>query len=196
MAGRDSSREGVVRVTPAMADPHPKLDGPVELESGTCYLVKGKQTETTYRLFQDFVERGTPGLCITRIHPEKVRSRYSLESVPVWWISYSPGERHYAPTAVSLLAKVIETFIDDHPNGCVVLLDGVESIMNGVGFDKDLLFVEHMNEYVMPRRAVVLVTVDPDCFKPSEFARLERFLESLDELELRQLLQNGAPYIF
>ena len=68
--------------------------------------------------------------------------------------------------------------------------------MNGVGFDKDLLFVEHMNEYVMPRRAVVLVTVDPDCFKPSEFARLERFLESLDELELRQLLQNGAPYIF
>ena len=140
--------------------------------------------------------RGTPGLCITRMHPAKVRSRYSLDSVPVWWISYSPGERHYAPTAVSLLAKVIETFIDDHPNGCVVLLDGVESIMNGVGFDKDLLFVEHMNEYVMPRRAVVLVTVDPDCFKPSEFARLERFLESLDELELRQLLQNGAPYIF
>src|SRR5437870_13140038 len=102
-----------------MADPHPKLDGPVELESGTCYLVKGKQTETSYRLLQDFVERGTPGLCITRTHPEKVRSRYSLDSGPVWWISYSPGRRHYAPPAVSLLAEFIDTITDDQPTGRV-----------------------------------------------------------------------------
>src|SRR2546425_13253229 len=100
-----------------MADPHPKLDGPVELEAGTCYLVKGKQTETSYRLFPGFVERGTPRLCITRIHPEKVPSRDSPDSVPVWWSSYSPGERHYAPTPRRLLAKVIQTVIDDHPHG-------------------------------------------------------------------------------
>src|SRR5437867_8922000 len=109
-----------------MENDHPKLDGPVELEAGTCYLVKGKQTETSYRLFQDFVERGTPGLCITRIYPEKVRSRYSLASGPGGWISHSPGDRNYAPTAVGLLAKVIEAFIDDHPNGSVVILARVE----------------------------------------------------------------------
>ncbi len=172
-----------------------RLGGPVELEAGTCYLVKGKQTETSYRLFQEFVERGTPGLCVTRIYPEKVRSRYSLTSVPMWWISYSPGDQHYAPTAVGTLANVIEAFIDEHPTGCVVLLDGVECIMNNVGFDKDLLFIEHMNEYVMPRKAIVLVTVDPDCFNPSEFAGLERFLETIDELELRQVLESRAPYI-
>jgi two-component system cell cycle response regulator len=179
-----------------MESSHPKLGGPVELETGTCYLVKGKEVGTSYRLFQEFVERGTPGLCITRIYPEKVRSRYSLASVPVWWISDSPGDRHFAPTSVSGLAKLIETFIDDHPDGCVVLLDGVEYIMNNVGFDKHLLFIEHMNEYVMPRRAIVLVTVDPDCFQPSEFARLGRFLENIDELELRQVLENRAPYIW
>src|SRR2546426_6936702 len=71
MAGRGLSREGGVRVTPAMADPHPKLDGPVELESRTCYLVKGKQTETSYRLFQGFGGRGGPRPCITRNYPRK-----------------------------------------------------------------------------------------------------------------------------
>jgi Protein of unknown function (DUF835) len=182
-------------MTQSVEDNPAKLDGPVDLEPGTCYLVKGKQVETSYRLFQDFVERGTPGLCVTRLYPAKVRSRYSLPAVPVWWISYSPGDGNYAPTAVGILAKVIESFIDEHPAGCIVLLDGVEAIMNGVGFDRDLLFVEHMNEYVMPRRAIVLVTVDPDCFKPSEFARLERFVEGIDELELREELDNRAPYI-
>jgi hypothetical protein len=98
-----------------------------------------------------------------------------------------PGLR---ATAIGILAKVIESFIDDHPDGCVVLLDAVECIMNKVGFDKDLLFVDHMNEYVMPRKAIVIVPVDPECFGPSEFARLERSLESRDELELRQVLES------
>lgn len=172
----------------------PKFERPFGLENGSCYLIRGKQAETSYLLFQDLVEQGTPGLCITRMYPEKVRSRYSLASVPVWWISYVPGDRNYAPTAIGILAKVIETFIDENPSGCVVLLDGVECIMNNIGFDKDLLFIEHVNEYVMSRRAIVLVAVDPECFKPSEFARLERSLETIDEQELREALENPAQY--
>ncbi|PYK11486.1 MAG: hypothetical protein DME61_00625 [Verrucomicrobia bacterium] len=155
----------------------PMLGKPFGLEDGTCYLVRGKQAETSYLLFQAIVEQGTPGLCITTMYPEKVRSRYSLASVPVWWISFVPGDQHYAPNAIGILAKVIEGFVDENPAGCVVLLDGVESIMNNIGFDKDMLFVEHMNEYVMSRKAIVLFTVDPECFKLSEFARLERSLK-------------------
>ena len=172
----------------------PKLGSLFGLEEGTCYLVRGKQAETSYLLFQALVEQGTPGLCITRMHPDKVRSRYSLASVPVWWISYVPGVEHYAPNAVGILAKLLETFIDENSSGCVVLLDGVENIMTNIGFDKDLLFVEHMNEYVMSRKAIVLVTVDPECFKPSEFARLERSLESIEEPELRLVLENPEQY--
>lgn len=178
----------------AISDDRPKLGTQFGLEEGTCYLVRGKQAETSYRLFQGILEQGTPGLCITRMHPDKVRSRYALASVPVWWISYVPGDRHYAPTAISVIAKVIETFIDENTRGCVVLLDGVECIMNNIGFDKDLIFLEHINEYVMSRKAIVLITVDPECFTPSEFARLARSLESIDEPELRQSLENPEQY--
>jgi len=172
----------------------PMLGKPFGLEEGTCYLVRGKQSETSYLLFQAVVEQGTPGLCITTMYPEKVRLRYSLASVPVWWISFVPGDRHYAPNAIGILAKVIEGFVDENPAGCVVLLDGVESIMNNIGFDKDMLFVEHMNEYVMSRKAIILFTVDPECFKLSEFARLERSLKSIDEPQLRQTLDNPEHY--
>src|SRR5256886_3940692 len=114
----------------------PVLNKPFGLEAGTCYLVRGKKAETSYMLFQAIVEQGTPGLCITTRFPEKVRSRYRFASVPVWWISFVPGDQHYAPNAIGVLAKVIEGFVDENPAGCVVLLDGVESIMNNIGFDK------------------------------------------------------------
>jgi len=66
--------------------------------------------------------------------------------------------------------------------------------MNNIGFDKDMLFVEHMNEYVMSRKAIILFTVDPECFKLYEFARLERSLKSIDEPQLRQTLDNPEHY--
>lgn len=172
----------------------PMLGKPFGLEQGTCYLVRGKQADTSYLLLESLVENGTPGLCITKMYPEKVRSRYSLASVPVLWISDVPGDQNYAPTAVGVLAKLLEGFIDENSRGCVVLLDGVESIMNNIGFEKDMRFVEHVNEYVMSRKAIVLVTVDPECFKPSEFARLERTLENIDEPELRKALENPEHY--
>src|SRR5438093_11829648 len=118
----------------------PVLNKSFGLEEGTCYLVRGKKAETSYMLFQAIVEQGTPGLCITTRFPEKVRSRYRFASVPVWWISFVPGDQHYAPNAI------------------------------------------------------VLFTVDPECFKLSEFARLERSLESIDEPQLRQALDNPEHY--
>src|SRR5437867_13182130 len=109
-------------------------------------------------------------------------------------MSVVPEDQHYAPHAIGIPAEVIESVVVENTAGCVVLLDGVESIMNNIGFDKDMLFVEHLNEYMMSRKAIVLFTVDPECFKLSEFARLERSLESIDEPQLRQALDNPEHY--
>lgn len=106
----------------------------------------------------------------------------------MWWISESPGEGHVDPTAVSTLSSFVVEFIDAHPDGCLIVLDGVEHISMNVGFTKTLRLVEHLNEYVMPRRATILVTIDPECFDPKEFARLDRFTGSISDEELRDSL--------
>src|SRR3989442_12874164 len=80
----------------------PTLGKPFGLEEGTRYLVRGKQSETSYLLFQAVVEQGPPGLCITTTYAQKVRLRYRLASVPVWWISCFPADWHYTPNAFSI----------------------------------------------------------------------------------------------
>ncbi|HYM40645.1 MAG TPA: DUF835 domain-containing protein [Thermoplasmata archaeon] len=164
------------------------LGAPFHVEEGACYLARGKSVESAYRLFQHLADEGIPGLCVSRIYPDRVRTKYGLLRVPVWWISQSPGDDHFDPTAVGSLASAIESFIDEHPSGSLILLDGIEFIMAHIGFAKTLFFVEHLNEYVMPRRATMLFPVNPECFEPVEFARLERFMEGIEEPELRDSL--------
>ncbi len=163
------------------------------LEDGVCYLVRGKTAEPCYRLAKAWDEAGIPVLCVSRTHPDRLRIRFGLENAETWWITGAPGDGHFDPTAIGTLANGIESFIDDHPDACLVVLDGVEYVSVHVGFEKTLLFVERLNEYVMPRRATMLVPVDPACFQPTEFARLDRFTGSLTEEELRQMVGSSEP---
>ncbi len=161
---------------------------PFVLVEGVCYLVRGKSADSTFRLAGHYLEQGVPVLCASRMYPSRLHARYGLASATLFWISESPGEGHVDPTAVSTLSSSIETFIESHPDGCVVVLDGIEYISMNIGFTKALRFIEHLNECVMPGRATILVTVDPECFEPKEFARLDRFTGTLAEENLREAL--------
>lgn len=163
------------------------------LEEGVCYLVRGKSADPCYRFAEAQAAAGTPILCVSRTVPERLRMRYDLAGAEMWWITGSPGEGHYDPTAISTLSSDIDEFIDRHPDGSLVVLDGIEYITINVGFEKAVLFLEHLNEFVMPRRATMLVPADPDCYLPMEFARLDRFTGSLSEEELRQMLESSNP---
>ncbi len=165
---------------------------PFPLEEGVCYLVKGKTSDAAYRLAQHHAMEGVPVLCVSRSFPDRLRSKYGLANATMWWISGSPGEGHFDPTAVGTLSGAIERFIDEHPDGCLVLVDGIEYIAIQIGFTKTLLFLEHLNEFVMPRRATMLVPVDPECFEPKEFARLDRFTGGIAEDDLRDAIDTFA----
>jgi len=169
------------------ADPdHQVRSGnPIHLEEGTCYLVRGKSVGAAYRFVERRHDDGTPALVISRLHPDRIRTRFGLQGIPIWWLSQSPGESHYDPTAVGTLASSLEAFSEAHPEGCIILLDGIEYISMNIGFTKSIFFIEHLNEYAMTRRLTVLVPIDPECYDAKEVARLERFMEILDISDLR-----------
>src|SRR5436190_964175 len=61
------------------------------------------------------------------------------------------------------------------------------------GFLQTLMFVEHVNEFVMQRRAIILLPVSPDTLEEKELALLERNLKVLEspalptDLEAREV---------
>jgi two-component system cell cycle response regulator len=162
---------------------------PIELEKGVCYLVKEKKPELSYRLFESLVAQKVPGLCITRQYPDRVKRERNLTDVRIIWLSHTPGEDFHNPTAIGTLAKVIQKFIEDNNGECAVLLDGLEYLIINNGFLQTLMFVEHVNEFVMQRRAIVLIPVSPDTLEDKELALLERNVKVLESPSLRTDLE-------
>lgn len=111
------------------------------------------------------------------------------------WVSVAPGDAVLRPTSIVNLSKPIESSIEAHPDGCVVILDGLEYLVFRNGFDAILLFVEHLNEVVTPRKAIVLMPLSPATLGRKELAKLERDLEVADvdvwksELDVRDWSQ-------
>ena len=164
------------------------------LSRGLCYLVKEKKPDLAFQVFKQLLGDGLPGIVISRQYPDRVRADHPLPfEVRVLWLSHTPGEDNHNPTAIGTLAKTISRFIEDANGEAVVLLDGLEYLIVNNGFLQTLMFVEHVNEFVMQRKGVVVIPVSPGALEDKELALLERNLEVMEspavrlDLEMRQV---------
>ncbi|MEK6986537.1 MAG: DUF835 domain-containing protein, partial [Candidatus Thermoplasmatota archaeon] len=94
-------------------------------------------------------------------------------------LSHAPGEDVHSPTDLAALSRVIERFVEENRGRGVILLDGIEYLVTQNGFRDTILFVEHLNEFVMERQAILLLPMNPDVLPDREFALLERNLKVL-----------------
>ncbi len=161
----------------------------MDIEKGVCYLVKEKKPEVSYRLFEILMEQKIPGLVVTRQYPERVRRERGLADVRVIWLSHTPGEDFHNPAAINMLAKVLQKFIEDNGGEGVILLDGLEFLIINNGFLQTLMFVEHVNEFVMQQKAILLLPVSPDTLEEKELALLERNIKVLEYPALKTDLE-------
>src|SRR5213076_3293490 len=150
----------------------------MRIRRGACYLLEDETADTAYRLFVRLLAEMGSGFCISRIHPDKVRTRFGLAEVP--------GEDHFSANAMASVARAVQQFIQEHGSSGLVLIDGLEYVILHNGFQPTLLaFVEHLNEFAMGTQAVVLIAFRPQTLDPRELALLERNLQVLDGREVK-----------
>lgn len=159
------------------------------LEPGACYLIKEKKPDISYRLFSMLTQAKIPGVVITRQYPDRVRRERGVEGSRIIWLSHTPGQDHHNPTALGSLAKLISGFVEENQGVCVILLDGIEYLGVNNGFLQTLMFAEHVNEFVMQRKAIVLIPVSPDALEEKELALLERNVEVVESPVLKMHLE-------
>lgn len=158
-----------------------------DIIGGACYLVKEARADLSFKLFKMMIDKNSPGLCVTRQHPERVRKEKQFKKIRIIWLCHTPGEDYHDPTALGSLLKIICKFIERKKNS-VVLLDGFEYLMVNNGFLPTLSFVENINEFVMQRDGIVIIPVNPVALDEKEIALLERDLEILETPLVRTTL--------
>ena len=160
------------------------VDGPdvprSVLREGMGWLIKERRPVVSFEIFERLVRDGVPGLCITRQYPERVRYEHGLTNVRIIWLSTVLGKDYIDAHNLNSLSYLIAGFVNDAPNG-VILLDGVEYLIINNDFARVLHFLEHVNELIMHRRAIILLPVSPATLDEKELALLERSLMVLEE---------------
>ncbi len=149
------------------------------LAPGHIYLAKEERPRQAFEVFKDLVTHGAHGLLMVRIHPQKVRQDLGLEKTPILWLGEtSPQEGVPAVESLEELNYTVAKFARDSGNS-VLLLDGLEYLIQRNDFSRVLKMVYHMKEIVAKNNGCLLLLVDPRTLDGQQMALLERETEPL-----------------
>lgn len=146
------------------------------------YMIKEKDLELSYRLFERNVKKKMPGIIISRQHPSRLEERF--KNTRFVWISQTPGKDYYEPTALNSLAKLVCQFVEEKEK-CLVLLDCFEFLTIHNEFDHAFKTLELINEFVMQREAVFIMPVNPEAMEPKQVSLLEKGMEVVESKDAK-----------
>lgn len=152
----------------------------ISLENGFIYLIPAHDSADGYKLFTNLVKSGTPGLCITRQNPEKIRDKYNLTKTPMIWLTKNKihGQQVIDPSELFKIFPTVFDFLSKAHDG-VILLDGLEflSLFNDVRSVVKL--IEQTNDTIMASSSRMILQLDPEVFEKKEYHLLKRWMKLL-----------------
>ncbi|MEE9223972.1 MAG: DUF835 domain-containing protein [Thermoplasmata archaeon] len=182
------------RVTEKVADVDPSTLLPKEeplirydmtrpLQEGRSHIVKERRPDRSFLIFQELVDRGAPGLCVTRIHPDEVRETYGMENVRFVWLTRSEKgttvlgalgaeEEFVSPTSLAGLATILIRFMEE--GGKAILLEGIEYLVTQNSFSPVLKFLMNVKERALLKNVTFLLSVDPSTMDIKEYQQISR----------------------
>jgi hypothetical protein len=143
-----------------------------------AYLVREPKAERVFGLFSELLRSNARGLCITRIHPDDLRSRYPIGGAGFIWLSKSAGGKAKdmavaEPSALVDIASAISDFASEGGNAAV-LLEGIEYMISQNGFASMMRFLQKVNEKIVLSDSYLLISANPAAMKEQEYRLLAK----------------------
>jgi hypothetical protein len=150
--------------------PAPEID--FDIEWGGAYIILTKGSEFALNIFEKLSLSDTSkALSITRTHPSKLNGD-TINQVPNrFWLSKTPDKKSVPPGNVTKLAQVINEQLKSSEKS-IILLDGLEYLINNNDFPKILKFIETVHENVVLNNGILLVPLNPSAMTDKDFELL------------------------
>lgn len=161
-------------VTPPVVRAPPPPPPAPELHPMNSYVVLGTGPQSAYTLFRKALSTGSPGLCISRTHPDEVRRAYGLPgSARIHWLSKAGEKDALNPANMEQMFALIQEFLGSQ-KGAALLFDGVEYLAGERDFPRVLKFLNNLQDAVAVNKAILLVPVNPAALGEKEVGLLSR----------------------
>ncbi len=168
--------EKSMSLTPVLESTKEHVSGLVsKIELGEMYLFKKNPTDA-FEVFTNTVFAGHEGLCITRMYPPKIRSKYDLQKTPILWLTNEAAEGEQCVYSIQDLSIAVGDFLE-RAQKAVVLIDGFEYLITNHGFDSFLTFLQILKNRMQRRNGILLASIFEQALAPRELALIEREMQ-------------------
>jgi len=142
---------------------------------GECYL--SESHERCLKIFTDLFMHGVRGLCIIRENPDLLVKNYGIPPEIIRLIASRPVSGFQALTNLQEVSISISEFL--RSGGGVVLLDGLEYLINRFDFDSVYSLLQEKRFDFLDARGVLLIPLNLKTISNRERALLESELKTL-----------------
>jgi len=141
--------------------------------------------------FASMISDGTPGVCITRLHPEYVMEKFGLLSPKYYWLSGSKGDNVISPKTLTALTKAVKQEAKDRK--VIFFLDGLEYLLLWNDMRKLLATLEEINQALKVNGGVMYIGIDPLTLEQKDLDRLWAVFPKmqLDESTVKEAQRSG-----
>jgi signal recognition particle receptor subunit beta len=148
------------------------------IQPGSGYIIREEKPQKSFQLFKSFLSENAHGLCISRIHPKRIEEEFGLKDVPLYWLSTEAQNQKdvLAPTFLPQINTIITDFIQKNDD-VVILLEGIEYLIEKNDFKTVLNLIHSLNDHIMSSSARLLIPMDPKILKEQEIHMLKRDLK-------------------
>ncbi|MDI6708394.1 MAG: DUF835 domain-containing protein [Candidatus Thermoplasmatota archaeon] len=159
----------------------------LELEPGWTYLIKEERPTMGFDMFVKSVRAGRPTCGISTIYHDKLRKKYNLsENVPVYWLSSATDADAISPGRAQFeLTYTIIEFMGRTKNS-IVFLHGLDQIVKGTNIDVTVDFLKNITDAASKKMATLIVSVNPNIFRPDQLAIIENLFDEILEGEYEE----------
>lgn len=148
-----------------------------KLEKSSTYLVEEEKPEASYLLFSSLLQAGMKGCCVTRNYPAKIRTKFNLLNVPLYWLSNVGKEAAIRPKDLEKLTVTIEQYLSQ--NDAVILLDGLEYLITNNNFITVLRMIQSLRDQVTLHQSILIVAVNSSTLESHQLNLLEREFDGI-----------------
>jgi hypothetical protein len=147
----------------------------INMEAGSTYLLPSDKPDMAFKIFTKEVSNGASGMIITRLHPGEVKSRFSVGSSPIHWLSRAFTKESMSPTNLGAVAEQIDGFVSKN-NNPLVLLDGIEYLIVQNDLQKVVRFISSVRDSIALHRARMVIPFNMQSVDESGRALISRDL--------------------
>ena len=151
-----------------------------ELQPRKVYLFKEELPKEAYSKLKEALNWGVECLCVTKLHPQKVRERYGVEKASIFWLTFkkSNTEKTINPRHLDELSKAISKFANT-TSGSAILIDCFREIIMVNGFERATSFLKGVKEICKGNNSNLLISTDPKMFEEKQMETIEKVMEEV-----------------